>query len=100
MPLYAITNFAAPFWDAYRPTEPVFRHFRDVVVSGAEKIAKPDPAIYRLAERRFGHPAGAMLFIDDNAGQYRRRARARLAGASVHRCGGARERTSWPRGLI
>ncbi|WEK45807.1 MAG: HAD family phosphatase [Candidatus Andeanibacterium colombiense] len=66
VPLYAITNFAAPFWDAYRPTEPLFRHFRDVVVSGAEKIAKPDPAIYHLAERRFGHAAEAMLFIDDN----------------------------------
>jgi 2-haloacid dehalogenase len=66
VPLYAITNFAAPFWDAYRPTEPVFRHFRDVVVSGAEKIAKPDAAIYRLAERRFGLAPRAMLFIDDN----------------------------------
>lgn len=66
VPLYAITNFAAPFWEAYRPTEPVFRHFRDAVVSGAEKIAKPDAAIYHLAERRFGHPAAAMLFIDDN----------------------------------
>jgi 2-haloacid dehalogenase len=66
VPLYAITNFAAPFWEAYRPTEPVFRHFRDVVVSGAEKIAKPDPAIYHLAEQRFGHVSSQMLFIDDN----------------------------------
>lgn len=66
VPLYAITNFAAKFWNDYRPTEPLFDHFRDVVVSGAEKLAKPDPAIYFLAERRFGHPAGAMLFVDDN----------------------------------
>lgn len=66
VPLFAITNFAAPFWEAYRPTVPLFRHFRDVVVSGAEKIAKPDPAIYRLAEARFGYPAERMLFIDDN----------------------------------
>ena len=36
------------------------------MASGAEKIAKPDAAIYRLAERRFGLAPRAMLFIDDN----------------------------------
>ena len=66
VPLFAITNFAAPFWAEYRAGQPLFDHFRDVVVSGVERIAKPDPAIYRLAEQRFGYPARAMLFIDDN----------------------------------
>lgn len=66
VPLYAITNFGAEFWPVFSKTQPVFRHFRDVVVSGDEKIAKPDPAIYRIAESRFGHPPQAMLFIDDN----------------------------------
>lgn len=67
VPLYAITNFGAEFWDMFRPTAPVFDRFRDVVVSGVEKLTKPDPAIYQLAARRFGHAPGAMLFIDDNA---------------------------------
>ena len=66
MPLYAITNFGAEFWDMFRPTAPVFDLFRDIVVSGVEKLVKPDPAIYRHAAQRFGHPATAMLFIDDN----------------------------------
>lgn len=66
VPLYAITNFGAEFWAAFRPTAPIFDRFRDIVVSGVEKLVKPDPAIYALAERRFGHAAGAMLFIDDN----------------------------------
>ncbi|MBO9498926.1 MAG: HAD family phosphatase [Novosphingobium sp.] len=88
IPLYAITNFAAPFWDAYRPTEPLFRHFRDVVVSGVEKIAKPDPAIYRLAERRFGHPADSMLFIDDNPANIDA---ARALGWQAHLFGDAQE---------
>lgn len=66
VPLFAITNFAAPFWAEYRAGQPLFDHFRDVVVSGVERIAKPDPAIYRLAEQRFGYPVRAMLFIDDN----------------------------------
>jgi len=66
VPLYAITNFGAEFWDKFRETQPIFGLFRDVVVSGVEKLAKPDPAIYRLAERRFGHAPEAMLFVDDN----------------------------------
>lgn len=66
VPLYAITNFGDEFWAAFRPTQPVFDHFRDIVVSGTEKLAKPDPAIYALAAARFGHAPGEMLFIDDN----------------------------------
>ncbi|HTN15552.1 MAG TPA: HAD family phosphatase [Sphingomonadaceae bacterium] len=66
VPLYAITNFGHEFWTMFRPGRPVFDLFRDIVVSGTEKLAKPDPAIYRLAEQRFGHAPGAMLFVDDN----------------------------------
>jgi 2-haloacid dehalogenase len=66
VPLFAITNFGADFWAGFRPTAPIFERFRDIVVSGEEKLAKPDPAIFALAERRFGLPASAMLFIDDN----------------------------------
>ncbi|RKF21741.1 HAD family phosphatase [Altericroceibacterium spongiae] len=66
VPLYALTNFAAPFWAEFQPTEPIFDHFREIVVSGQEKMAKPDPAIYALAEKRFGHAGHELLFIDDN----------------------------------
>ncbi|HRE34349.1 MAG: hydrolase [Sphingopyxis sp. 65-8] len=65
VPLFAITNFGHEFWEGFRPTQPVFDRFRDIVVSGTEKLMKPDPAIYVLAIERFGiDPAGA-LFIDD-----------------------------------
>ena len=66
VPLNAITNFGADTWAGFRPTAPVFDRFRDIVVSGIEKLAKPDPAIYALAERRFGFAPEAMLFIDDS----------------------------------
>ena len=67
VPLFAITNFGHDFWEAFRPTQPVFDRFRDIIVSGTEKLMKPDPAIYGLAIERFGiDPAGA-LFIDDVA---------------------------------
>ncbi len=53
VPLFAITNFGAEFWAQFRPTAPVFDRFRDIVVSGEEKLAKPDPAIFALSARRF-----------------------------------------------
>ena len=81
VPLYAITNFGAEFWPPFRAAWPVFDHFRDVVVSGVEQLAKPDPAIYALAEQRFGHAPGAMLFIDDNAANIQS---ARECGWQVH----------------
>lgn len=81
VPLFAITNFAAPFWREFRAGEPLFDRFADIVVSGDEKIAKPDPAIFALAERRFGYPARAMLFIDDNAANI---AAAAKLGWQVH----------------
>lgn len=67
VPLFAITNFGAEFWEQFRPTAPIFDLFDDIVVSGVEKMAKPDPSIYELAAGRFGHAPGEMLFIDDNA---------------------------------
>lgn len=66
VPLYAITNFGAEFWDQFRPTFPPLDRMRDIVVSGVEKVAKPDPAIFALAAERFGHAPSSMLFVDDN----------------------------------
>ncbi len=65
VPIFGITNFGAEFWDGFRPTQPVFDHFTDIVVSGVEKMVKPDAAIYRLALQRFGLEAGEGIFIDD-----------------------------------
>jgi 2-haloacid dehalogenase len=82
VPLFAITNFGHEFWEGFRPTQPVFDRFRDIVVSGTEKMMKPDPAIYRLAIERFGiDPAGA-LFIDDVAANV---AGAESVGIAGHR---------------
>ena len=65
VPMFVITNFGDEFWRMFRPTQPVFDRFRDILVSGTEKLAKPDPAIYRLALERFGLAADEALFIDD-----------------------------------
>lgn len=66
VPLYAITNFSGEFWKPFRAREAaLFDRFRDVVVSGDEKIVKPDPAIYALALERFGLAGPEAIFIDD-----------------------------------
>lgn len=66
VPLYAITNYSSEKWAETRARFPFFRHFRDIVVSGDEKLLKPDPAIYRLCLDRNGLEAGQCLFIDDS----------------------------------
>ena len=65
VPLFALTNFGTEFFAQYRATQPLLDLFRDIVVSGDERCIKPDPAIYAIAERRFGLPAEALLFTDD-----------------------------------
>jgi 2-haloacid dehalogenase len=66
VPLFGITNFSGEFWKPFVAREStLFAPFRDIIVSGDEKIMKPDPAIYRLALRRFGLSAGDGFFIDD-----------------------------------
>lgn len=82
VPLFAVTNFGHEFWEGFRPTQPIFDRFRDIIVSGTEKMMKPDPAIYRLAIERFGiDPAGA-IFIDDVAANI---AGAESVGIAGHR---------------
>lgn len=65
VPLFAITNFGDEFWDGFRPTQPIFDRFADIVVSGREKMVKPDLAIYNLALSRFNIAAEESLFVDD-----------------------------------
>jgi 2-haloacid dehalogenase len=67
VPLFAITNFSGEFFPPFRAKYPaMFDRFRDIIVSGDEKMMKPDPAIYRLALDRFGLRAEEAVFVDDN----------------------------------
>lgn len=81
VPLFAITNFGHEFWQGFRPTQPLFDRFGDIVVSGTEQLAKPDPAIFRLALDRFAIAPHEALFVDDNADNI---AAARALGIPSH----------------
>ena len=65
IPLFAISNFGAESWAQFRPTAPIFDLFADIVISGEEKLIKPDSSIFELALDRFGRRAGQCLFVDD-----------------------------------
>jgi len=72
VPLFAITNFSGEFWPPFRAQEAaLFDRFLDVVVSGDERLTKPDAAIYRLAMERFGLAPQSALFVDDMAANVR-----------------------------
>ena len=60
VPLFAITNFGHEFWAGFRPEQPIFDLFDDVLVSGTEKMMKPGAEIYALAIARFGVDPEAM----------------------------------------
>ncbi len=64
-PLYALTNFSAETFPAFRAANAYCDHFRDILVSGEAGLVKPDPAIYRLAIARFGIDPARTLFVDD-----------------------------------
>jgi 2-haloacid dehalogenase len=82
VPLFAITNFSAEFFAPFRAREAaMFDRFRDIVVSGDERLMKPDAAIYHLALRRFGIAADETIFVDDNAANI---AGARALGIRAH----------------
>lgn len=82
VPLFAITNFSHEFWPPFRAREAaIFDRFQDILVSGEEKLIKPDPAIYRLALDRFGLAPEQAIFIDDRADNI---AAARALGLWTH----------------
>jgi 2-haloacid dehalogenase len=81
VPLFCLTNFGDEFWQLFRPTQPIFDLFADIVVSGVEKVAKPDPRIYAITEARSGREGGALFFTDDNPANI---AAARARGWDAH----------------
>ncbi|GII99073.1 2-haloacid dehalogenase [Sediminihabitans luteus] len=64
--LYGLTNWSAELFHGAEPAAPAIGRMRDVVVSGREGLAKPDPAIFELAIARFGLDPARTVFVDDS----------------------------------
>jgi len=65
IPLYAMTNYSAETFPAFRRRFAFAARFRDIVISGEEGMVKPDPRLYDRAIRRFGVDPARTAFIDD-----------------------------------
>jgi 2-haloacid dehalogenase len=66
VPVFALTNWSAELFPTALRRFDFLALFDDIVVSGAEGLAKPDPAIFDVLRRRVGHPLRECLFVDDS----------------------------------
>ena len=64
--LLALTNWSAETFHFAEARFPFLDWFEGIVVSGRERIIKPDPAIFKLIIERYHLHAEKTVFIDDN----------------------------------
>ena len=64
--LYGLTNWSRETFPLVRDRYPVFSLLDGYVVSGEERIAKPDPVLYRILLDRYGLRGEECVFVDDN----------------------------------
>ena len=73
--IWGLTNWSRELFPLVRDRYPVFNLMDGIVVSGEERIIKPDERLYRILLDRYGLKAEESVFIDDNA--------ANVAGAEA-----------------
>ncbi len=66
VPLFALTNWSDELFPQALERFDFLGLFEDLVVSGAEGVAKPDPAIFEVLRRRVGRPLQECVFVDDS----------------------------------
>lgn len=64
--LFGLTNWSAETFPIALDLYPLFGEFEGIVVSGEERLAKPDERIYKVLLERYKLAAAECLFIDDN----------------------------------
>jgi 2-haloacid dehalogenase len=65
--LLALTNWSAETFPVAREKFGLLQRFEEILVSGEERLAKPDPEIFRLIARRYQVRPESCIFIDDSA---------------------------------
>ena len=69
--VFGLSNWSVETFALVRPVYPVLNLMEDMVISGVEKVMKPDHRIFELALERFGIKAEETVFIDDNPNNVR-----------------------------
>jgi 2-haloacid dehalogenase len=65
VPLYALTNWSCETFAPQLERFDFLSWFDGIVVSGQEKLIKPDPRIFHVLMRRYGIDPSQAAFIDD-----------------------------------
>jgi 2-haloacid dehalogenase len=65
--LYALSNWSGETFPLARPRYPFLEWFDGIVISGDERLAKPDARIFEVLLERYGLSPAETLFIDDHA---------------------------------
>jgi 2-haloacid dehalogenase len=65
--VYALSNWSAETFPLARERFPFLAWFDGLVISGEERLAKPDRRIFELLLDRFGLTPAATVFVDDSA---------------------------------
>lgn len=86
-----LTNWAAENFHEAARSAPVIDRLEDVLVSGREGVAKPDPAIYDLLIQRFDLEPARTVFIDDTIVNVEAAARAGLVALHFTDAAGLRD---------
>jgi 2-haloacid dehalogenase len=84
VPAYAITNFSAEKFALAWERHGFLKCFDGIVVSGEERLLKPDPRIFDVFLKRFDIAAQDCIFIDDSDANIR--AAQRLGMKTIHYC--------------
>ena len=64
--MYALTNWSAETFVVARERFGFLEWFDGVLVSGEERLVKPDPAIFELLASGSGLDPGATFYVDDS----------------------------------
>ena len=62
---YVLSNWSAETFEGMIDDYPFLKLFEGLLISGEEKLMKPDAAIYELAIKRFNLIPKETVFIDD-----------------------------------
>ena len=65
-PLYGLSNWSTEKFNLVRSDYEFFSWFDDILISGAVRLVKPDPAIFALFLRQIKRTAADCVYIDDS----------------------------------
>jgi 2-haloacid dehalogenase len=66
VPCYALSNMEAETYPRRAGRYPFFARFSGIVISGCEKVAKPERRIFEILLDRYRLEAATTLFVDDH----------------------------------